>query len=249
MPAIATADEMIRTWSTTWYEPVMAMPGLLKDATAAAYLCMRAIDEIEDHPILSGTTKAVLLRKISALFQGHCTESSFDFLMHTKPGLPEVTLRLGEWATLAPSDIAPRVLDTFSIMAERMASWAEEGFVVHTEQDLDRYTYAVAGTLVLMLCDLWAWHNGTPSNRTHGIAYGRALQSVNIIIDRHTDISRNVDFWPDGWDIPQMTSYACQELALADTFVAALPFGAARTFCTQPLHRAHQALKQIPASH
>lgn len=221
------------------------MPRGLNEATTAAYLCMRAIDEVEDHPRLPSTVKVILLRAVSRLLQSRFTEADVVAVFADQAGVvPEVTLRLGEWAFLAPADIRPRILDTFSVMAERMANWVETGFAIHDEADLDRYTYAVAGTLVLMLSDLWAWHDGTRSNRTHGVGYGQALQAVNILIDRDEDTGRGVDFWPDTWTRAGMTAYARRALVLADAYLAGLPDGPARTFCATPLVRAHHALSQ-----
>lgn len=190
MCILSEAHAVVRSYSTTWYEPVLSMPPGLNEATTSAYLCMRGIDEIEDHPTLDASSKATLLRGVSRLLQGRFTAGDFVALLHSRSELPEVTQRLGEWAKLAPAAIAPRVLETFAAMAERMAEWVEAGFAVHTEADLNRYTYTVSGTLVLMLSDLWAWHDGTRTNRTYGVGYGRALQAVNILIDREvTSIS------------------------------------------------------------
>ncbi|ALG14851.1 phytoene synthase [Kibdelosporangium phytohabitans] len=238
--------EMVRAYSTTWYEPVMSMPAGLNEAITSAYLCMRAIDEIEDHPGLDGETKAGLLESASRTFQTRFAPADFTAaLAGHEDVLPEVTQRVGEWAVLAPPAVAPRVWETFAAMAERMADWARTGFTVTTKRDLDRYTYAVSGTLVLMLSDLWAWHDGTVTNRTHGIAYGRALQAINILLDHAEDTERDVDFWPDGWDAAQMTRYARAELPLADSYLAALPEGGpAHAFCSPALARYHAALDE-----
>ncbi|MFG2142645.1 squalene/phytoene synthase family protein [Streptomyces sp. NPDC048696] len=247
MVLLDEAHAVVREYSTTWYEPVISMPARLNEAVSCAYLLMRGIDEVEDHPDLAGTDKAVLLRGVGRTLQLRFASDDLTavFAAH-EAVLPEVTLRLGEWAGLAPPDIGPRVWETFATMAERMADWAESGFAVQNERDLDRYTYAVAGTLVLLLSDLWAWYDGTQSSRTLGVAYGRALQSANILIDRGVDTGRGVDFWPDGWQTQDMIRYARQELALADAYLAGLPHGPARTFCAEPLARAHRALALQP---
>ncbi|MGW5823091.1 squalene/phytoene synthase family protein, partial [Streptomyces noursei] len=173
MTELSEAHAMVSRYSTTWYEPVTWMPGQLGEAVTCSYLLMRGIDEIEDHPDLSGPLKATVLREISRTFQGRPDAGTFENVVAPHANhLPEVTLRLGEWAFLAPPAIRPRVWETFSVMAYRMADWAENGFTVTTEADLDEYTYAVAGTLVLLLSDLWNWHDATPANRTHAIAYG-----------------------------------------------------------------------------
>ncbi|MFE2729011.1 squalene/phytoene synthase family protein [Kitasatospora sp. NPDC059327] len=242
MTALDDAHAMLRTYSTTWYEPVMAMPPGLNEATSCAYLLMRGIDEIEDHPALDGLTKARLLERVAGIWQSRYTAADFTaaFRGH-EATLPEVTLRLAQWSALAPPQIGPRVVETFIAMAERMADWARHDFTVRTQADLDRYTYAVSGTLVLLLSDLWAWHDGTRADRTHAIGYGRALQAANILIDRDEDTGRGVDFWPHTWQADDMTRYVGTELALADAYLAALPPGPARTFCAEPLNRAHLA--------
>ncbi|MFE7114439.1 squalene/phytoene synthase family protein [Streptomyces sp. NPDC057654] len=243
MTVLDDAHTMIRTYSTTWYEPVMAMPPGLQEATACAYLLMRGIDEIEDHPDLDGPTKALLLERVARIWQTRYTPADFTAAFRGYEAvLPEVTLRLAQWSALAPPEIGPRVVETFIAMAERMADWARHDFTIRTRTDLDRYTYAVSGTLVLLLSDLWAWHDGTRADRTHAIGYGRALQTANILIDRGEDTGRGVDFWPTGWGAGQMTAYVQQDLVPADAYLAALPPGPARSFCAEPLAQAHQAL-------
>lgn len=245
MSLLCDAHDMIRAYSTTWYEPVVSMPPGLKEATTCAYLCMRGIDEIEDHPVLDGSTKARLLEGVAQIWQTRYTQADFSSVFREHAAvLPEVSLRLGEWSVLAAPEIGPRVLETFAAMAERMADWARADFTIHTENDLNRYTYAVSGTLVLMLSDLWAWHDNTRTNRTYGIAYGRALQSANILVDQATDASRGVDFWPDGWQADDMLRYVRTELIPATAYVDALPPGPARTFCAEPLTRCRHALAQ-----
>lgn len=242
--ALAEAHAVIRSYSVTWFEPVTSMPAGLNEATSSAYLLMRAIDEIEDHPELATHDKDRLLRGVSGVLQERCRAEDFTLLFSGHKGvLPDVSLRIAEWAQLAPSGITARVCETFATMAERMAAWALAGWRIRTEGDLDRYTYAVAGELVLLLSDLWAWHDGTRADRTLGIGYGRALQAVNIYIDKDEDLGRGVGFWPDGWTAQHLKAYAKRELVLAEQYVAQLPQGPARRFCTGPLERAQSAVQ------
>ncbi|MGW4094954.1 squalene/phytoene synthase family protein [Nocardia sp. NPDC004750] len=243
------AYAIIRQYSVTWYQPIMSMPGELAEATACAYLCMRGVDEIEDHPDLDSIAKARMLRAIASRWEETPSRLSFDDAFREYSSiLPEVSLRLSEWSTLAPSSIAPRIIDTFSVMAARMADWAEGGFRIATATDLSRYTYAVGSTLTLLLSDLWAWYDGTSTNRTHAVAYGRALQIVNIICDKDTDRQREVVFWPDGWDLDQMLTYLDPALTGADQYVSALRDGPAREFCITPLATARRAVEKMIAA-
>lgn len=51
---IFTKDAMtiLKETSRTFFIPIAKLSGDVQKAVASAYLCLRAIDEIEDHPIL-----------------------------------------------------------------------------------------------------------------------------------------------------------------------------------------------------
>ncbi|OKH24827.1 phytoene/squalene synthase family protein [Hydrococcus rivularis NIES-593] len=242
------ALEVLKQTSRTFYIPINLLPSKLQEAVASAYLCMRAIDEIEDCPELDNVTKARLLRGISLNLQAGTDGSAIE---HFSAGLadyillPEVTLRIGEWALLAPKTIAPRIWDATAAMADRMAYWAENNWEIHTESDLDRYTFSVAGAVGLLLSDLWAWYDGTRSDRTCAIGFGRGLQAVNIIRNRSEDLSRDVNFFPDGWRDEEMHAYARRNLKLAEGYTNALPPGPALDFCKIPLTLAHGTLEVL----
>lgn len=220
---------VLQETSRTFVLPIYQLPPGLQEAIASAYLCMRAIDEIEDHPRLECVEKMCLLRQISQRLQAHLWVESFPsdiFLVCFAPHetyLPEVTLRLADWMRLAPQEIAPRIWEATATMAERMASWVEDGWHVQAEDDLDRYTYAVAGAVGVLLCDLWAWARGEQLHRAAAIQFGRGLQAVNILRNRPEDLARGVDFFPTGWTPDQMRQYACRQLILAEAYALSLP--------------------------
>ncbi len=240
------ALELLKATSRTFYIPISNLPPGLQEAVAAAYLCMRAIDQIEDAPDLEVAVKTKLLRTISLNLQAG-TESSLaaafaQGLAPYQDSLEEVTLRIGEWALLAPDSIAPRIWDATAAMADRMAYWADCNWAIHTEADLDRYTFSVAGAVGLMLSDLWAWYDGTQTNRTEALGFGRGLQSVNILRNHLEDKERGVTFFPQGWVADDMQRYARRNLAMADAYTNALPKGPAHDFCSVPLALAHGTL-------
>lgn len=221
--------EVLEQTSRTFYLPIIRLPKGLQDAVASAYLCMRAIDEIEDHPDIDAQKKSALLQAISLALQGqHSTEhfrqqdlsEAFQDFVGV---LPEVTVRLGEWIVHAPSVIAPRIWDATAAMAERMAIWAQRGWSIITEADLDRYTFSVAGSVGLLLCDIWSWFEGFQPERSHAISFGRGLQAVNILRNREDDLARGVDFYPNGWDDQDMENYARTRLLSAESYNHALP--------------------------
>jgi len=212
----------------------------------SGYLCLRAIDQVEDHPTLDNRTKAMLLRAISRVLQTDFHAAGFTAALTEHSALlDEVTVRIGDWALLAPREIAPRVWESTATMAERMAGWAENGWSIRTEEDLDRYTFGVAGSVGLLLSDLWAWHDGIQTNRAEAVGFGRGLQAVNILRNRREDLERGVDFFPHGWRNDDMYAYAYRQLALADAYKEALPPGPVFEFCAIPLALARATLTAL----
>lgn len=245
------ALDILRETSRTFYIPISRLPaGGLQDAVMAGYLCLRAVDEVEDHPDLDNQTKAMILRSISRVLQTDFDCTSFDEALEPwASSLQEVTLRVGDWALLAPESIAPRVWEATSTMAERMAGWAEDAWEVRTETDLDRYTFSVAGSVGLLLSDLWAWYDGTQTSRVEAVGFGRALQTVNILRNRTEDLQRGVDFFPCGWGMDEVRTYAYRQLALAQTYTSRLSPGPVLEFCVIPLALAHATLETMANGH
>lgn len=237
---------VLKETSRTFYIPISILPAGLLEAVASAYLCMRAIDEVEDHPDLDTVTKAQILRQISLNLQAmgeQSTPEAFTGGLATYKGiLREVSLRVGEWALLAPASIAPRIWDATAAMADRMAYWSERHWLIETQADLDQYTFSVAGAVGLLLSDLWAWFDGTQTNRSHAIGFGRGLQAVNIVRNHREDRGRGVSFFPQGWETQDMHRYARYNLSLADQYTQSLPAGPALNFCRIPLTLAYGTL-------
>jgi len=241
------AMRVLKATSRTFYIPIALLPDALQDAVASAYLCMRAIDEIEDHPGLDGAVKASLLRRLSLQLQtgtGDRDRFAIDW-GRAESALPEVTLRIDEWAKIAPGSIAPRIWEATASMADRMAHWAEVNWTIETPDDLDAYTFSVAGSVGLLLSDLWAWYDGTATDRTQAIGFGRGLQTVNILRNTAEDRDRGVSFYPANWTRADMDAYARRNLELADRYIEALPSGPALQFCKIPLLLAHGTLEKM----
>ncbi|BDA70842.1 hypothetical protein RIVM261_063650 [Rivularia sp. IAM M-261] len=244
------ALELLKETSRTFYIPIVRLPRGLQEAVASAYLCMRAIDQIEDDSELDNQTKSKLLRNISLTLQagvdGFAVDAFTEAFVGYENKLPEVTLRLREWLILAPETIAPRIWDATAAMSDRMAYWAERNWRIDDESDLDRYTFGVAGAVGLLLSDLWAWYDGTQTNRTLAIGFGRGLQAVNIIRNYSEDSVRGVTFTPKGWDANKLQAYARKNLALASAYNASLPPDSpALDFCQIPLTLAYGTLEAI----
>jgi farnesyl-diphosphate farnesyltransferase len=243
------ALETLKQTSRTFYIPIHGLPDQLREAVASAYLCMRAIDEIEDHPQIPLKIKAKLLQNISLTLQSATQKTTQENLSVFWDGqeaqLEEVSLRIVEWALLAPDSIAPRIWDATAAMADRMAYWALKNWEIHTVKELDTYTFSVAGAVGLLLSDLWAWYDNTQTNRLQAIGFGRGLQAVNIARNYKEDLERGVNFLPDGWNGAMIREYARQNLELGDLYTKSLPKGPALDFCRIPLTLAHGTLKVL----
>ncbi|MFC7679900.1 squalene/phytoene synthase family protein [Paenibacillus sp. GCM10028914] len=237
---------MLKKTSRTFFIPISYLESGLKEAVASAYLCMRAIDEIEDHPDLTNDLKVELLMGIHEIFKSQdIKESSRILLSPYQEVLPDVSMRIDEWAYLCPPSGSSIVNRYISKMSLHMAEWVHNGWNIHTEEDLDRYTYSVAGMVGEMLSELWLWYDGTESDRAKAIAFGRGLQAVNILRNRDEDIQRGVDFFPDNWGFEEMEQYTRRNLQTADSYIAELKKGPALKFCKIPLALAHATVNLI----
>ena len=238
------AMRVLKETSRTFYIPITFLKADLKYSVASAYLVLRAIDEIEDHESIKNTTKYDLLMQLSELFKRPCTqEEYFDIIAPVKEQLPEVSIRLVDWIQACPEGSRSLMMETASEMAFGMAKWAKENWQVHTKEDLDDYTYYVAGCVGVYLSKLWNWSYGQETNEELAIGFGRGLQIVNILRNQKEDKEkRGVSFVPDNWSRDQLFAYADENLAQADAYIETLTERSTILFCRLPLAFAHKSL-------
>ncbi len=100
------ATEILKATSRTFFIPISYLAPGAKEAVSSAYLCMRAIDEIEDHPALDSELKSELLHAVSRILQTSSIDQPLEelFAPH-KDQLPEVTVRLADWIKVCPASI------------------------------------------------------------------------------------------------------------------------------------------------
>lgn len=238
---------MLKETSRTFYIPITLLGSTLKRTVGSAYLCMRAVDEIEDHQTLHAEIKQKLLRTTSELLQDEFdSDAYFQLIKPYRDELPEVTLRLGDWIQVCPQDIVSKVTQSTSIMAEGMADWVKRNWHIQSKEDLDNYTYYVAGLVGEMLSDIWRWYDGTETDMELAVGYGRGLQAVNILRNQHEDyVERGVTFIPDGWDREDVFTYAEDNLALADEYMKDINTRRILLFCKIPLALAKKTLEAM----
>lgn len=241
------AMHMLKLTSRTFYIPIKLLKPELKRTVGSAYLCMRAIDEIEDHEALDPTVKQHILRSASELLKGESFDAVAyqELLRPYEAQIPEVSLRLADWIAFCPQEIVGKVQASTSIMAEGMAEWVEKDFQIKSKEDLDDYTYYVAGLVGVMLSDIWKWYDNTETDRDLAIAYGRGLQAVNMLRNQYEDAERGVQFIPDGWNKNDLFAYAETNLKQADEYIKAIHTKNILLFCRIPLALAKRTLKAL----
>lgn len=241
------AMDVLKQTSRTFFIPISFLEPTLRKTVASAYLCMRAIDEIEDHPDMEAETKRQLLTSISeSLKTTFDPEKYRELIKPYENSLPIVTKRLADWILLCPPDVVEKVKESTGVMAEGMAKWIDKDWRIKTKEDLDDYTYYVAGLVGCMLSDLWKWHdNNIETDREKAIAFGRGLQAVNILRNQDEDWERGVRFLPDGWEREDLFLYAKQNLAMGNDYVKDINNRGITMFCKVPLALANSTLKAM----
>lgn len=243
------AMRVLKETSRTFYIPITLLKRELKYTVGSAYLLMRAIDEIEDHETLATDVKDELLRETANLLREDgefSAEKYTELIAPYKDQLPEVTVRLPDWILVCPTGILPKVRESTAEMADGMAKWAVKNWVIETKEDLDDYTYYVAGLVGVMLSDIWKWYDGTETDYNLAIGFGRGLQAVNILRNQDEDfVERGVRFIPDDWTRYDIFDYARENLQLADEYMKDIKTRHIYLFCKIPLALAKRTLKAM----
>lgn len=239
------AMQVLKDTSRTFYIPITLLGKTLKHTVGSAYLGMRAIDEIEDHETMDPEVKQQLLRTTSELLKKPFDRKAYEQLVAPYDDiLPEVTLRLADWILVCPEGIRERVQEYTSIMAAGMADWVERDWLIESREDLDDYTYCVAGSVGEMLAEIWDWYDGTKTSPEYAIGYGRGLQAVNILRNQDEDYDeRGVRFVPTGWTRDDVFAYAEENLKLGDAYLEGLTSHRIRIFSKIPLALAKKSLE------
>src|SRR5690625_5772275 len=92
---------ILKQTSRTFYIPITLLGSTLKKTVGSAYLCMRAIDEIEDHETLDTKVKENLLRSTAGMLEGTFNDEQYRALIKPyQDDLPEFTSSLSVCITV-----------------------------------------------------------------------------------------------------------------------------------------------------
>ncbi|MBI4606831.1 MAG: squalene/phytoene synthase family protein [Planctomycetes bacterium] len=213
-------DPILRGVSRSIFLTLRIAPRATRRQLGLAYLFCRAADTISDRRLLSRERRLEHLRAFRARFEGGVpSPEAIEEIARTvgePQAIPEersLLRRLGdcfeELARLASGDqgLVRRLVTTLTrgmeMDLERFPS-EESGLAgaLATEEELDRYTYHVAGCVGEFWTDLQAAHIPAlaswdlPAMRAKGVRFGKGLQLTNILRDVDRDLAIGRAYFP-----------------------------------------------------
>lgn len=218
----SVSPEFCRVWlqevSRTFALNIRVLPRELEEVVRLAYLFMRIADTVEDDRQMSPQMRQELLERFIRCFdaQGGDPDEIRGFL----EGLPAQWRQddhpdrflvahcqhvFAVYRGVAPAlrqSVDERVKEMCGGMIHYALKRESDGwFQLGTRQELLDYCYFVAGTVGLMLTDLFAGHDMSSKRReklrANAVGFGLALQLVNIARDIPADGTRHTIFVPE----------------------------------------------------
>lgn len=225
------------------------LPASLRPSLSLAYMLARASDTIADASSVPDFQRLALLRGLPDLFP----EKS-----------PDLGLKDSERELL---QILPKLLEALKTLpdkAEIVAQWrvilrgqifdverfADSGSAALSPEELEEYTYLVAGSVGEFWTRLCFKHvpdySSKPLEEMLPLArrFGQALQFVNILRDRRSDADAGRVYIPDERFYAEM-QHVGELLQSAAEYTAAIQPRALRAACALPLDLANQTLALV----
>ena len=270
---------------------IKILPRDLRDQVGLAYLICRFLDTLEDDPSLSVKSKIEGLTRAQEIisspdkigdYKDYFNQlSKSETMKEDDAVLLRESVHIFTYFHTYPENIRSGIAKWAIEMADGMKKYCfgveKPEFYLQNREEVEEYTYYVAGTVGKMLSLLFLPHIGNNSKVStifdnNDIQFGKALQYVNIIKDANTDILENRCFLPkDQLDdqslnyddlfkeaskdkvkpiINPMITQAEQYIENAITYIRAIPLKnwRIRLFCIWPIFFAVQSLNKIKAN-
>jgi farnesyl-diphosphate farnesyltransferase len=205
---------LLKGVSRSFYLSVRLLPSGLRRPVAVGYLLARTSDSIADAPGLDASTRLQMLQQFDDDTQGRCPPSPIP----APPGMNEAEARLlgalpncVAWLdALAAEDRADvmtvlgHITHGQTLDVERFGdASAAQPSALTTDEELDEYTYLVAGSVGEFWTKLSFRHMPTFASLPEaqmlelGRQYGKALQLINVLRDAHEDLAQGRRYVPD----------------------------------------------------
>ena len=211
--------ELLKRVSRSFYLTVRVLPREMRRPIGAAYLLARAADIIADTRAVHSPGRLEVLRTLrNSIEQGSGFGAVEVSMMSAQASIDERDL-LGEVAELV-SDLRSIPLPDWDLVRDIVVQLTEgmefdltrfplerrgEVDALETAEDLDTYTYMVAGCVGEFWTDVTMRH--TPplagwdrdSMAALGVRFGKALQMTNVLRDTPTDLRIGRCYLPEEW--------------------------------------------------
>jgi farnesyl-diphosphate farnesyltransferase len=211
---------ILKRVSRSFYLTLAVLPRSVRDQIGLAYLFARAADTIADTGQLDQKTRLDCLSRLKAQFvKGHVNSQEITAIRtlvapnqpnpHERILIEELVQCFSLYQQLNPQDqtrianLLPTLIEGMEFDQVQFQDHAKgKVLALPTMNDLDYYTYAVAGCVgafwTKMMCahlpNLMAWDQGMMV--PIGIRYGKGLQLVNILRDLPQDLRKGRCYVP-----------------------------------------------------
>jgi len=209
-------DRVSRTFALT----IRMLQEPFRTYASAAYLLCRIVDTVEDCESIPTESKCRYLLDFSDRLTG-AAHPGLAREIFPEPATWDEHLTLNESAILAmirsfPEPIQEIIIRYVQEMVEGMVMFLklqDKNGILHFESDeqLDQYCYYVAGTVGLMMNEIFAIISGTDkaASKESAVELGIGLQLTNIVKDIRKDRLRNIHYCPAGVSNPISPGTGC----------------------------------------
>ena len=189
---------ILRSVSRSFYLSIRLLPKKLRDSIALAYLLARATDTIADTSEIDPKLRARELEKLAARIQGaETTDDSLPLFAaqqkrEAERNLIQAVSACLSWLRAMPSDDRADIAAVLSKINQ-----GQTLDLIHpmlkTDEELERYTYLVAGCVGEFWTSVCFRHLPKFANlslekmNSLGVEYGKGLQLINILRDVGAD--------------------------------------------------------------
>jgi farnesyl-diphosphate farnesyltransferase len=217
VPGGDLTSALLKRVSRSFYLSLGVLPRAVRPTVGLAYLLARAADTIADTRLIERRARITHLEAFAAEMTGgepaRLAAIAAAVGSRSLPAERELIERLPDcFAALRalPQDDRERVRTVIQTIVEgmtddlRLFPGEDEGKLaaIETREDLDRYTYLVAGCVGEFWTDVHAAHRprlrgwDLPAMRRLGVRFGKALQLTNVLRDIPRDLRHGRCYLP-----------------------------------------------------